>query len=468
MGWQSALETALGLRVLRRARDAVVTWADAHDIDGVDYLTLYLIVLFGVPASLVVAPLGAAGTPAGMVAALGGGCWFLDRVSGLDPHRPRLSAYPVRRVGCAFVLAVVLSYIAAMSRPITATEVNSIHTAVIMLFGWVALVVIAADGIGSAARLHVLVRRLCVGTGVCAAVGVVQFLTGRTLTDRLNIPGLSVNTVIPMVDDRDGFSRAIGTTINPIEFGVVMAALLPLCVHVGMYSKGSPLRRWWPTAVVGLGIPFSNSRSGFLALLVAVLVILPLWPAAVRVRAGILGAVGTVAVFLLVPGMLGTIANMFSGLSNNPTTTSRTGSYELGWSFIQRAPLFGRGFMTFLPPYRVIDNQYLGLLIDTGAFGLLTILALFGTGIGVALAARRRAGSEELRSLAAALVAAISAIAVSFAFFDALTFPTVAALTALSLGQVDALWRIVRAERAAGPQMDLLSPAGPRSIAPGR
>jgi polysaccharide biosynthesis protein PslJ len=462
VGWQNVLRTVTGVLLLRRVRNAVVGWAEAHDVDGVDFLTVYLVFLFGIPASLVVGPLGAAGTPAGMIAVFGACCWFLDRVSDLDRPHPPLRSFPVRTVGIGFVIAVLISYIAAMSRPITSTEVNSINTALITVCGWVGLVVIAADGIGTAARLHVLVRRLAVGVGVCASVGIAQWLTGQTLTDHLSIPGLSVKTVVPTVMPRDGFSRAIGTTINPIEFGVVMAAMLPLCVHVGLYSSGSLVRRWWPTAVVGLAIPFANSRSGFLALLAALVVIFPLWSSRVRIRACIVGAFGGVGVFLLVPGMLGTIVGMFNGLSSNPTTTSRTGSYELGWAFIQRAPLFGRGFMTFLPQYRVIDDQYLELLIDTGIIGTLALLALLVTGITAALAVRRHTASEQMRSLAAALAAGISGLALSFAFFDALTFPTVAAVTVLSLGLVDTLWRIVRAEQKNAPPVALVGavPAG--------
>ncbi|WP_193614069.1 O-antigen ligase family protein [Nocardioides lijunqiniae] len=449
MGWQRVLEMVTGLLLLRRLRDAVVRWAEEHDVDGVDFLTLYVVVLFAIPASLVAAPLGAAGTPAGMLALVGACCWFLDRISRVD--RPLARPHPVRTVGTLFVLGVLASYVAAMSRPITGTELNSIHTALIMLGGWAGLVVIAADGVTSHDRITLLVRRLVVGVGACATVGIVQFVTGQALTDRLSIPGLSVNTILPTVAPRDGFSRAIGTTINPIEFGVVMAAMLPLCVHVGLHGTGGLVRRWWPTLVVVLAVPFANSRSGFLALLAALLVIFPLWPAPVRLRACIVGAFGTVGLFLLVPGMLGTITSMFSGLSSDPTTTSRTGSYELGWAFIEHAPLFGRGFMTFLPPYRVIDNQYLGLLIDTGLVGTLALVATFLTGIGVALTVRRRTASPELRSLAAALAAGISGLTLSYAFFDALTFPTAAAVTALLLGLVDALWRIVSAERSPTP-----------------
>jgi O-antigen ligase len=451
MGWQRVLEAMTGLLLLRRARDGVVAWAEAHDVDGVDFLTFYIVVLFAIPASLVVSPLGAAGTPAGMVAVVGAACWFLDRLANIDRPQPRLTTYPVRSVGAVFVLAVIASYVAAMSRPITSTEVNSIHTAIIMLVGWIGLVVLAADGISGSDRLQLLVRRLAVGLGACAVVGIAQFVSGETLTDRLTIPGLSVNTIVPTVASRDGFSRAIGTTINPIEFGVVMAAMLPLCVHVGLHGSGGLVRRWWPTAAVAVAVPFANSRSGFLALVAALVVIIPLWPPAVRLRACIVGGAGMVGIFLLVPGMLGTITSMFSGLSSNPTTTSRTGSYELGGSFIERAPIFGRGFMTFLPPYRVIDNQYLGLLIDTGLFGTLSVVGLFVTGIGAALSARRRTQSEELRSLAGALAAGISGLALSYAFFDAMTFPTAAAITALALGLVDALWRIVRIERAELP-----------------
>jgi polysaccharide biosynthesis protein PslJ len=446
MRWQAVLETATGVAALRRARVAAVAWADAHNIDGVDFLTLYLVVLFGVPASLVFSPLGAAGTLAGMVAVVGAGCWGLDWLANPDHTRLRWRETPVRCMGLVFAFAVAMSYIAAMSRPITGLEINSIQTGLIMLVSWAGLLLIVSDGVGSVERLEVLVRRLVVGVGVCATVGVLQWLTGRTLTDKIAIPGLSVKTVVPEIASRDGFSRAIGTTINPIEFGVVMAAMLPLCIHVGLHGKGSLVRRWWPTAIVALAVAFSNSRSGFLALATVLVVIFPLWPAAVRVRALVVGAAGLVGVFLLVHGLLGTILSMFNGLSDNPTTTSRTGSYELASSFIGRAPLFGRGFMTFLPPYRVIDNQYLGLLIDTGLVGTAAVVATFLTAIGTALLVRRRTASEPLRSLAAALAAGLSGLAVSFAFFDALTFPTVAAVTALSLGLVDLVWRLVRAE----------------------
>ena len=49
-------------------------------------------------------------------------------------------------------------------------------------------------------------------------------------------------------------------------------------------------------------------------------------------------------------------------------------SYAIAGEFIGRAPIFGRGFSTFLPSYRILDNQYLGLLIETGIVGLVAFL----------------------------------------------------------------------------------------------
>ena len=40
--------------------------------------------------------------------------------------------------------------------------------------------------------------------------------------------------------------------------------------------------------------------------------------------------------------------------------------------YFQQRPIFGRGFSTFLPAYRILDNQFLGLLVDIGIVGLVS------------------------------------------------------------------------------------------------
>jgi O-antigen ligase len=137
--------------------------------------------------------------------------------------------------------------------------------------------------------------------------------------------------------------------------------------------------------------------------------------------------------------MLGTITKLFTGISQDDSAASRTNSYPLAFEFIARTPVFGRGFQTFLPSYRILDNQYLGLLIETGFVGVAALLGFFLTVILVAFMARRRFPDVRSRSCAAALGASVAAPAACLAFVDGFAFPMMAGLTFLCAALVGAV-----------------------------
>jgi O-antigen ligase len=207
-------------------------------------------------------------------------------------------------------------------------------------------------------------------------------------------------------------------------------------------SGGGWLRRWGPTLAVSVAIPLSVSRSAVVAVAVALICAAPTWSRALRRRAAAFGMLLGCATFVLVPGMLGTLLKLFVGVSQDSSALSRTNSYTLAGEFIARSPWLGRGFMTFLPEYHTNDNQYLGLLIEVGVIGTALMLAVFVTGILVAVGCRRRSQDLATRSLAAALTASLVSIMVTFAFFDALSFPMFAGVTFLLLGTCEALRRL--------------------------
>lgn len=406
--------------------------------DAVTVLSLYLVLLLALPARLIFAPLGGAGTPAQLLAIAIAAWWLWDRSDRWEPvaFRP----HPIRRAMLLFVCAVLLSDVAAMTRAISVKEVNSAGMGLMALTGWLGVVLVCDEGVTSRLRLDLLLRRIALGGGVVASLGLVQFATGKAFTDLIQVPGLSVNNTLTSVLAREGFFRPSGTALHPIEFGVAMAVLLPIGLHVAMQRDvGSPVRRWFPVVAMAGAIPLSISRSAILGVAVALAVLLPTWPRATRrlAYASIGGLVGLV--FVAVPGMLGTITRLFTGITQDSSALSRTDGYGLAWEFIIRSPFAGRGFMTFLPEYRILDNQYLGLLIDTGVLGTAALLGLFATGFLVATRRRRMSADGATRSLAQSLAASVSASAVCFAFFDAFSFPMVSGLTFLVLGLVAAL-----------------------------
>ncbi|KQT90941.1 hypothetical protein ASG49_14620 [Marmoricola sp. Leaf446] len=442
--WRSALARGLGLTWLRHARAAGAGWARVHDIDGASFVLLYLCLLLYLPASLVFRPLSSAGTPATMLAIFGALCWVLNRIMDPRARRPSLSVVPVTAAGGLFALCVVASTVVALARPLRTEELKSMNTGLLFVVAWAGVALVTSDGITSRNRLARVHRRLVLASAFVGLVGILQFVTGRTLTDMIRIPGLSANTTA-LVYARDGFSRVIGTTLNPIEFGVLMAAMLPLAINHGVHASTTRWRAWAPTVLIASSIPLSNSRSGLVALGVAMLVVIPTYSPAMRLRVLGYGLTGAMAVFVLVPGLLGTLLGLFIGIDDDPSAGSRTGSYALAGAFISRSPVWGRGFLTFLPEYRILDNQYLGLLIDVGVAGTAAFLLTMTTAVVVCWRSYRLSTDGATVGRSAALLAALSACTVSFAFFDALSFPVIAGFTALCLGLAECEWRFARA-----------------------
>ena len=222
-----------------------------------------------------------------------------------------------------------------------------------------------------------------------------------------------------------------------------MTMLLPICLHVAMHHKElSRFRRWFPVVAIGFAIPASISRSAIVGVVVVATVLFPMWDTRTRWRALLLGGIGVGALSVVVPGMVGTLSKLFTRAANDESALSRTDSYPLAWEFIQRSPIVGRGFQTFLPSYRILDNQYLGLIIDCGFLGLVTMLGFVVCAFLVAVTARRRYQDPTARSACAALAASVAAGAVCLAFVDGFSFPLMSGLIFLVGGLTGTVYRL--------------------------
>jgi len=237
-----------------------------------------------------------------------------------------------------------------------------------------------------------------------------------------------------------------GTAVHPIEFGVVLAMIFPLALWRAFNTaRGAGLWPWASVGLLAVAIPMSLSRSAFLGLFAVAVVLLPTWPGTRVLGAVLVAPVFTVAMQAVAHGLLGTIKSLFVGLTSDPSFQGRTDDYKVVGRFIGQSPLFGRGFGTFDPAkYVLLDNQYLGITIELGYFGLAALLGLFVVGIAAARSARRRgpAGDERWRELCQCLAASVTVCLISFVTFDALAFPMCAAMTFLVLGCAGAAWRI--------------------------
>lgn len=416
---------------------------------GVRLLTALIVLLVAVPSFLTISPLGAAGLPADVLGLMMLVLWTFHRLAA-----PRIlrQANPVVIAMLLFLAAVLASYIFAARRPIAPVEMQAADRGLLLVLAWLGIVLFAMDALHGQHDLDTVMRRLTWAGAAEAMVGLMQFATKMPLVNYIQIPGLSTNVdLAEALQSRGSLTRPPGTASHPIEFGAVLTMILPIALHYAMHDQHrKALSRWLPVAAIAAAVPISLSRSAILSAAVGLIILLPTWPARVRRRAyaAIVALFG--CMYLVVHGLLGELTSLFLGASTDNSVASRTNSFGLAAEFIARSPWFGRGFRTFLPEYRIFDDQLLGIAVEMGLIGLAVFIAMALTPIIACWRARRVWQDPPTRHFGSAITASIAAGASSFALYDALAFPMAAGTFFLLLGSAAAYVRFSRTARPPG------------------
>lgn len=416
-------------------------------LDGAAVLLLALWLVLLVPSRLKVAALGGIGAPATLVGLGLLFWWSLHHAGRVVTETPRRQ--PIRIVAGLLGACLLVSFIVASTRPPAPLESSTALLSLISMASWGGLLLVAHDGITSWESLERVLKRIVDLTAVVATVGVIQFLTGQQLIDRIKVPGLVLTQSLGDLGARSGFSRPTGTSLHAIEFGAVLTMVLPIALAFAMAGRSpSVLTRWLPVAAIGFAVAVSLSRSAIIGAVVGLAVVMAAWTTRAKVAAllsmPLIGAV----LFLSVPGLLGAIAGMFTGLGGDDSARSRVDSYPVAFGFIAQYPWFGRGFGTFLPTYRILDNQWLLALIELGIIGTAALLALLVTAMTCGRTAERTLRDPLLRQLARGTVAGVAVGTISNAFYDGLSFPMASAVLFLQVGLCGAFYRLSREDAA--------------------
>jgi hypothetical protein len=448
---------------------------------AVGFLVVYLALLLLLPSQLVFAPLGAPGKPATLWA-IGGLVWWccltlggLNRVGRTTPTRITTGLLAVA-VLAAYANGTMSGWYAPLTtrqatddvwtlmpptvEQIAAASLSAADRGLLSMAGWLAVVLIAAEGLRSWRELEVLVSWITWLGAVVGAIGILQFATGFDLVRYVSVPGLSLNNELSGVLSRSVLRRVSSTAIHPIEFGVAMVCILPLALHRMIHEWG---RRGAlvPAGIILVSATLSVSRSAILALLVTLVVLFAGWPSAWRVRALLIAPLTIVALRLAVPGLVGTLISLFTNLRNDPSVSGRTSDYTVVLDLYADHPWLGRGLYTFLPRYyRILDNQWLTTLVELGAVGLATVLVFLLTAFLCARSGFRRAGTARSRHLSNAIASAVAAISVSMVTYDAWGFPMHTGLSFLMVGLSGAAWRLAHEDEHAARVRALSPPLG--------
>lgn len=446
VGPRSGLVAAVGTGALIGA----VAVVQRLQVRAVDLLTVYLAALLLIPGYHVLPMLGGVGAPANVIGLLCGIWWALDRIhGGYHPESQRRYRNPVAIAVWLYLAVSAVAFVTAFSRPLTQLESAGAAQAMVGLLSLVGVTLLVLWGIRTRDDLERLLRRLMILAAGFALIAVVQFFTSFDPVTRIRLPFLELNGAWQSVAERSGLPRVASSALHAIEFGAVLAMLIPLALHRAWYSE--PERRtenWLIAGILAFALPLSISRTAVLALAIALLVMFPAWTWSRRIKVAAGAAMVTVIMRLIQPGLIGTIIALFTRAADDPSTKGRTADYAQIGEFVSQNPWLGRGLGTFSPlQYFFLDNMVLMALITGGVLGLLGLLALVGTSITTARQVYWHGSDPRSWDLGATLAACIAGAFVSMLTFDALGFPIFAGLFFLLCAVSGVLWEIDVAPR---------------------
>jgi cell division protein FtsW (lipid II flippase) len=417
---------------------------------AVPILQLFALTVMVIPSDTVIEAIGAQGYAAALVGMFAFAAFGAATLLGV--HHPLRHRHPVRAVLCVVWLSTLVSYVLMDRTTATAQEVTGADRQLIQLIVITGVALVAAECLTSLRDVRRVLRALAWGGAFCGVVAALQFWISLDITQHLRqLPGFSTNFDNPAIIDRAALNRVSGTSITPIELGVVAGMLLPLAIYLGRYDTDrSARKRWAPVALIALAIPASVSRSAIISVGLALAVLVVLMPTRQRLVALCVAPLAIAGVFMSAPGVVGTLTTFFRAGANDDSVMARVYDYPEVERLVYQAPWFGHGGGTYLPEnlIYILDNQYLKTAIELGLVGLVALAAYFLVPLISALVARRHSLDPELRMLCAALAGATLAAAVCSLTFDSLSFPMFSNVYALVIGLIGACWRLATAGRA--------------------
>jgi O-antigen ligase len=393
-------------------------------------------------------------------------CWV---ASLLADGRVRLRRTGIEAPLLLILLAIVASDLANPSR-FAELESNAVK-AITFFLSFVLVLYFVAGIVRTQAIADMVAKTLVAGGAVLAVLAVIEARSGYTPFSNLDsvFPFLVTDPGFQPGIGRGGATRAFGPAEHPIAFSAALVLLVPLAVYVARISS-----RIWLLALVALvvGVLVTVSRTGTVMLVVVGLVFLwlrpretrRLWPALIPIL---------VVTQLAVPGTLGSLTQAFlpegglvqeqRGSEGSCSSAGRIADLDPTLAEVGKKPLLGYGYGTRVvtgPDANacILDNQWLGTLVEVGILGTLAWLWLF------ARVFRRFGGAAKKDPspagwLLVAITAAVAAFAVGMFTYDALGFVQVTFLLFVLLGLGAA---VTRNQEAPVPE---LSPTARQRVA---
>jgi O-antigen ligase len=418
-------------------------------------LRILLLATLVVPSYMVLPALGASGS-VGQILAVGVFLLWIV-ASGFGLHDPMFYGHPGRAALLFWILASCTSY-AAMFAGFSGGNDEAGRAAadrwLILVAAGAGVTLLTTESVRSIEALKSLTRWVMAGAAFCCLVALTQFALRVNPMEWVAalMVGFRDNGSGTAFQSREAFMRVAGTTMHPIELGVICSMLLPLSIWWAIYDHTA--RKWVRMLVPVLlfvGNVITVSRTGLIGLVIAAAVLIPYLPVLARRWAIIAVPFGIASLFLVVPGMISTFFSSATAGSSDASITYRTDDYPLAWQLFFERPWLGLGPGTWMPADAkdIFDNQYLLTVATMGGVGLAALLAYFLAPFFASLTAAHHAATAEIRVLGGAVGAAMLVAAVSAGTFDALSFQTFALICPFFVGLSGVVWLLVKQQLSA-------------------
>jgi hypothetical protein len=353
------------------------------------------------------------------------GIWIVSASSLLGVRR--LGMGPVHWAFIIFALLAVLSVLLNYPTLERLGQVSVPVKKLALLFSYGVLFSVVASSLRPTEVRRLIVYMVWLAS--ITAIGViVEYRTGfnafYSWGEKL-LPG-----VTPPADlgtyDSIGRKTVVGPTIHPLAAAMLLSLVLPFAV---MGLMRTPDRRAKVLYAVGaalmIGGAAATQRKTAFIVPVVCLVVLTAYRPKMMLKRLPLGAVLAVGIATVAPGALAGIVDQLrpGQVTGVMTTQDRVSDYDAIRPEVINHPVLGRGYDSYdQKRYRILDNQYLTLVVNVGFLGVLGYLGIM---LSAFLLAHRCARSYDPDRMwfGPAAASAIIGLTIGSALLDTLALP---------------------------------------------
>ena len=229
------------------------------------------------------------------------------------------------------------------------------------------------------------------------------------------------------IDGIDEIGRRL--VVGPTEHGLEVVAMLSMALPIA-FVRLMETRRWRERILYGLiiclifGAALATYRKSAILAPIAACVVLAYFRRKELLRLAPLGLVLLVAIPILSPNALGSVIEQLRPNKLGVSTVSdRVSDYDAIRADVLSNPAFGRGFGSYNhTSYRILDNELLTRLVESGIVGVLAFILIIFTIVGVAAPIIRSRDPARAPPALAIAAAAVPFLVLS-ALFDEMSFP---------------------------------------------